>query len=199
MLDAGLATIDYLKSRLLPEAARGDMDYDAALSKLGLAIAGRMEGHCARKFDRLAGAVDEFSARNLSIVLKRYPFETITSLHLRDPDGTLTAVDPDYSHDAACGLVNFLSAPGSMHERLRITYTGGYWLDDYSTMPEAATPLPEELLEIWVSEVQAHAEARGIFGAIGLRSGAGDKGKLIAGLSEDAMDGLRPFRRFAGE
>ena len=200
MLAAGFATLEYLKSRLLPEAARTDEEYDAALEKLGLALAGRMEGHCGRKFARLVGAVDEFSAWSLAAVLKRYPVETITSIQLRDSDGTLTVLGVDYSNDESCGLIDFYTTPGSRGQRLVITYTGGYWLDDGTTMPEGATALPDDLLELWLAEVQLHAASRGIFEAVGLRSGKdAGKDRLVAGLSEQATDGLRPYRRFAGE
>lgn len=67
-------------------------------------------------------------------------------------------------------------------------------------MPSGATPLPDDLLDTFVSEVQLHAETRGIFAAVGLRSGSDkDKARLINGLSEDTLEALRPYRRFAGE
>jgi hypothetical protein len=200
MLNAGFTTLETLKARILPEAAREDTTWDTALGKLGLAIAGRMEGYCGRKFDRAVGAVDEFSAWTLSVVVRRYPIETITTVQLRDYTGSLSTCDTPYSHDEACGLIDFRATPGDRTERLVITYTGGYWLDDGGTMPAGATPLPEDLLELWISEVQAHAEARGTFEAVGLRAPKdADKAKLVNGLSENAIDGLRIYRRFSGE
>lgn len=202
MLDAGLCTLHHLKSRILPEAAWTDTEYDAALCKLGLAIAGRMEGYCARKFDRLAGAVDEFSARTLAVCLRRQPVETITSVEIRDFTGTVDDYDGGYQLDASAGLLDFPAIPGSMTDRLVITYTGGYWLDDENgtAMPEGATALPDDLLEAFIAEVQIHAETRGIFSAVGLRATSDkDKARLVNGLSEDAIDALRPYRRFAGE
>lgn len=202
MLDAGLCTLAHLKSRILPEAARMDTEYDAALCKLGLAIAGRMEGHCARKFARLSGAVDEFSALTLSVCLRRLPLETITSVQIRAFTGVPETYDGDYQTDLSAGLISFSAIPGHSTERIIVTYTGGYWLDDEngSTLPAGATALPDDLLETFVSEVQLHAETRGMFSAVGLRSGSEkDKARLINGLSEDALEALRPYRRFAGE
>lgn len=200
MLNAGFSTIRNLKSRILPEAARIDTTWDTALSKLGLAIAARMEGHCSRKLDRVVGAVDEFSAWNLSVVLKRYPVETVTSVQLRVYTGALETCATAYSQDAACGLLDFHTTPGNRTERLVITYTGGYWLDDGTTMPVGATALPADLQELWMAEVQRHAEARGTFESVGLRpQKEADKAKLINGLSEETIDGLRPYRRFSGE
>lgn len=202
MLNAGLCTLSHLKSRLLPEAARTDTEYDDALSKLGLAIAGRMEGHCARKFARLSGSVDEFNARTLTVCLRRLPVETITSVQVRVFTGALEAFPGLYQIDKSAGLMDFRSAPGDVTERIVVTYTGGYWLDDENgtAMPEGATALPDDLLETFIAEVQLHAESRGIFQAVGLRSRSdAEKSRLITGLSEDAIDGLRPYRRFSGE
>ncbi len=202
MLNAGFTTLETLKSRLLPEAARIDTTYDSALSQLGLAIARRFEAHCARKFDRLVDAVDEFSAWTMAVVLRRYPVEEITTIQLRGYTGALENCEADYSKDESCGLIDFHIPPGTRQDRLVITYTGGYWLDaeDGVAMPAGATPLPEDLLELWIAEVQLHAEARGTFEAVGLRAQKdADKAKLTNGLSEDAVDGLRSYRRFSGE
>jgi hypothetical protein len=202
MLDAGLCTLAHLKSRILPEAARMDTEYDAALGKLGLAIAGRMEGHCARRFARLSGAVDEFSALTLSVCLRRQPLETISSIQIRTFTGVPEDYDGDYQLDPTAGLISFAAIPGHSTERIIVTYTGGYWLDDENgtAMPSGATPLPDDLLDTFVSEVQLHAETRGIFAAVGLRSGSEkDKARLINGLSDDTIEALRPYRRFSGE
>jgi len=199
MLNAGLSTLDYLKSRILPEASREETTWDEALSKIGMAVARRMEGHCARLFDRAEDAVDEFSAWTLAVTLRRYPVETITGIDIRIFTGAAQAAQVDYNLSASSGLIEFPQVPGTRDERIIITYTGGYWLDDGDTMPVGATPLPEDLLEIWISEIQATAEARGIFEAIGLRSQKdAAKAPKTNGLSDDAVDALKPYRRFSG-
>lgn len=202
MLNAGFLTLDALKSRLLPEAARIDTTYDSALSKLGLAIARRMEMHCNRRFSRSAAVADEFSAYNLSVVLSRYPVEAITTCQLRDTDGTLSTCETIYSMDPACGLVDFFGIPGCRSQRLVITYTGGYWLDpeDGSALPTGAEALPDDILEAFIAEVQAHAEARNLFDAGGLRSSdAAAKAVKPGALTEATTDTLRPYLRFSGE
>lgn len=197
MLAAGFTTLEALKARLLPEAAADDSTWDEALSRLGLAVARRMEGHCARRFDRAVATMDEFSACALSAVLRRYPAEAITSLQLREMDGSTAAVVVGYSMDKACGLLDFALTPGTRHQRLIITYTGGYWLDDGSAMPEGATALPDDLLELWIAEVQAQAEARELFGSVSLRKET--KTPNPARLTAATVEGLRPFRRFSAD
>jgi len=202
MLNAGFATLDILKARLLPEAARTDTEYDSALSDLGLSIAKRIEAHCNRKIARNTSAVDEFTAWNLSVTLRCYPVESITTIQLRDADGTLTAVDVDYSLDEACGLIDFHGVPGTKLQRLVVTYAGGYWLDpdDGTALPAGAEALPYDLREIWLAEVQRHTEARGTFEAVGLRAQTdANKTPRIFALTEDTVDALRTYRRFSGE
>ena len=200
MLNAGLSTLDYLKSRILPEASREETTWDEALSKIGLAIARRMEGHCARLFDRAENAVDEFSAWTLAITLRRYPVEAITDISTRTFTGAVESATLSYNLSESSGLIEFPQVPGTQDQRLVITYTGGYWLDDGDAMPSGATPLPDDLLEIWISEIQATAEARSIFDAIGLRSQKDSaKSSKPNGLSEDAVDALKPYRRFSGQ
>jgi hypothetical protein len=199
MLDAGFSTLSYLKSRILPDAGWADTQWDLALSKLGLSVARRFETHCNRHLQRLTAASEIYSARTLTVSLKAYPVITLTSVQLRAADGTLSAVT-GYSLDAACGLVDFSSPPGGSSDRLLLTYDGGYWLDpmDGTTTPAGATALPDDLLELWLAEVQLQAEARELFGSVALRKDA-SKTPPTSGLSADAVDGLRPYRRFSGE
>ena len=79
MLDAGFATLEYLKSRILPDAGSDDTQWDLALGKLGLAVAARFETHCNRHLQRLTAASEITSARTLSVSLKAYPVITLTS------------------------------------------------------------------------------------------------------------------------
>jgi hypothetical protein len=116
--------------------------------------------------------------------------------------GSVGELGWDYTPDLRSGLVQFAAPPGGGTDRLVITYTGGFWLDplDGSEMPSGATALPDDLLEAWVSEVQAQAEARSLFDAAGIRTAAAaDKAKKPNGLSEDTIATLAPYRRFAGE
>jgi hypothetical protein len=200
MLDAGLSTLDYLKSRLLPAGAVEGTDWDDALRKLGLAVARRFESFCNRRLERVTDAAEFYTARSLSICLKCYPTEAITSVQIRDTAGTLTTVAADYHLHQSSGVVEFRNSPGAELQYTLITYAGGYWLDDGGTKPAPATVLPDDLLEAWVMQCQAWAEARQIFGTISLagmepKKNAPDPVKLA-----DVVEAiLTPYRRFSGE
>ena len=206
MLSAGLSSLAYLKSRILPASSATDTTWDLALCRLGLAMTTRMETHCNRSFDRAVGAINQFSAWTQAVTLRRYPVETISTVQILDPSAGLTDYAGEYALDASAGVLSFtyMITPGTQRQRLVITYTGGYWLDPLTTpataMPTGATPLPEDILEVWLAEVQLQAEARSMFEAVGLRvSKDAAKAVKLIGLSEDAIAALAPYRRFSGE
>jgi hypothetical protein len=199
MLAAGFSSLAYLKSRLLPSAGVEEDVWDLAATRLGLSVAMQFQRFCNRDFARLQGAVDEFSARVLSVTLRRYPVEAITSLDTRVFTGAVTDFTGDYSPSFSSGLINFATPPGAETERLIVTYTGGFWLDpmDGTAQPSGSTALPADLLELWVAEVQAQAEMREIFGSVALRKEP--KKQITAeGLTAATVEGLRPYRRFSG-
>ena len=200
MLDAGLASLFYLKSRLLPAGGQEEEQWDDALCKLGLAVARRFESYCNRRFEYVVGADEFYSARSTSVCVKCYPVEAVTTIQLRDTAGTQETVTAAYHLHKTSGVIEFSNSPGSSMDALRITYTGGYWLDDGGTMPAGATPLPDDLLEAWVMQCQAWAEARQLFGTIALsgmepKKNAPDPVKL----TETVEAILNPYRRFSGE
>lgn len=201
MLNAGFSTLVYLKSRLLPDAGIEETQWDTALGKLGLAVAARFNAHCNRDLDRLEDTTYFASARTMSVTLRRFPVESITSVEVIATDGTTTALEETgYTLDTASGVLEFLTPPGDRTDRLKVTYTGGFWLDPLTgaTLPTGATALPDDLLEAWVSEVQIQAESRNLFGAISLRKDS-TKSKPSTGLDESTVEALRPHRRFSGE
>lgn len=200
MLDAGLSTLDYLKSRILPAGGAAVDDWDDALCKLGLAVARRFESYCNRRLERVTDAAEFYSARSVSVCLRCFPVESVTSIQLRDADGTLSTVTADYHLHKTSGVIEFRSSPGSTMQQTLVTYAGGYWLDDGAAKPSGATALPDDLLEAWVMQAQAWAEARQIFGSVGL---AGMEPKKNAPdpvkLTETVEQILNPYRRFSGE
>lgn len=200
MLDAGFGTLQTLKSRLLPSAVEWEMTWDAPLAALGKAVAARMNAHCNRRFERTVGQVDEFNAATRTVILRACPVETITTLQLRVFTGTLENLTAGYQLDKSAGLMQFASTPGDGTERIVATYTGGYWLDNGGTMPAGATPLPDDVLEAWIIQCQAWAEARRILGEVALQSLApkAERPSSLT-LTSDVQAILEPYRRYATE
>lgn len=198
MLDAGFSTLAYLKSRILPAAAEDVLDYDEAIQRLGLGVAGRFNAFCNRVFQRVTGQQDEFHARSTAIVLRAYPVETINSVQIRAFDGTLDTHDAGYQLDQLAGLILFQSAPGDATERIVIDYDGGYYLADGGTQPAGSTALPHDLLEAYVMQAQAWAEARNLFGTISLDKDRSATGSALQ-LSKEVAAMLEPHRRYSTE
>jgi len=200
MLDAGFSSLDYLKSRLLPAGGQEITDWDGPLCSLGLAVARKFCGHCSRVFDRTEDQVDEFSAGNTVLVLRAIPVESITSVQIRGFTGALTTFTGGYQLDKSAGLMIFQNIVGVATERIVVTYDGGFWLDDYNPMPTGATPLPDDLLEAWVMQCQAWADARNLFGTVSLSGGEKSKPSISsAALTDEVASMLAPYRRYSGE
>lgn len=204
MLSAGFATVTYLRSRLMPEEAAGESEWDAAVAALGKSVAAKFDRHCSRGFARAENQIDKFSARAAAWVLTRYPVEDIATVELVDPDGTAGVIaEGDWWLDEKPGLLETETIAGAKRQKIRITYTGGYWLDprDGTAMPADATPLPDDVLEAWILQCQHEAESRGLFHAVSFRSqkDEGSPKTADAGLLEAVTETLRPFRRFGGE
>ena len=200
MLDAGLSTLDYLKSRILPAGGVAVTDWDDALCKLGLAVSRRFESFCNRRFERVVGASEFYSAKSLAICLKCYPVETVTSVQIRETDATLTASTADYHLHKTSGVLEYSAAPGYGLQALLITYTGGFWLDDGGTQPGGSAALPDDLLEAWVMQCQSWAEARQIFGTVSLTGMEAKKNAPDPVKLTDVVEAIHiPYRRFSGE
>lgn len=193
----------WLKSRLMPDAATEDTEWDAAVEALGKSVAAKFDRHCNRAFARAVDAVDTFSARAAAWVLRRYPVESLGSVAITAAGQSPEAVASYLYIDHASGLLAADTLLGTAREKLQVTYTGGYWLDprDGTEMPEGATALPDDVLEEWVLQCQHEAEARGLFGAVSFRKQKDEAAPktVDSGLLEGVAETLRPYRRYAGE
>lgn len=202
LLSAGWLAVDDLKARILPDAAAALDTWDTALEALGKAVARKLGRWCNRDFDREADVVETVRGGQGTLVLRRYPVEEIDTLEVLDPDGDSETVDSgDYQLRAASGLIRCSYVLGGDLDQIRVTYTGGYWLDDGQTMPTGATPLPEDLTDAFVMQAQAEAEHRELFRTVGLRREQREAGearltdlRVIPAVAEI----LNPYRRLAG-
>lgn len=202
MLPAGFTTLAYLKSQLLPAAMQEDTTYDAKIEAIGKGVAVRMNRHTARSLERAEDVEEEFDALAFAWVLTRYPVEEISGIVVKSTDGTVSALTAgDWRLSKKSGLIELPSSAGTRMESVIVTYTGGYWLDDGDDMPAGATPLPDDLLQAFVMQVQATCEHRELFRTVALRKE--DRTETEAKLPElalipEVVETLLPYRRFAG-
>jgi hypothetical protein len=202
MLDAGFILLTALKAQVLPAAMQDDTDYDEQIAAIGKAVAGRMNRHTSRSLERAAAVTEEFDALAFAWVLSRYPVETVSGIVVKDTDGSVSALTAgDWRLSKKSGLIEINGSAGTRLESVVVTYTGGYWLDDGETMPSGATPMPDDLLQAFVMQVQAVCEHREIFRTIALRKEdrTASEAKLPdLRLIPEVVETLLPFRRFAG-
>lgn len=201
MLEAGFTTLEYLKRRILPAGAVDSMDFDEAIARLGRGVAARFNAHCNRILPRSVDLVDEFNALARAIVLRAFPVESVDSVQIRTFTGALDTHEAGYQIDESAGLMLFETAPGDATERIVVTYTGGFWLDDGGDQPAGSTALPDDLTEAFIMQVHAWAVARNIFGTVamgGMEAKAQNTPSPVTLLAEVEQI-LNPYRRFSNE
>lgn len=187
-----LGNLTQLKAFLLNEGIREQTTWDSALEALGKGVAYAMENHCARKWERTVGDTFEASANRSMLLLPRYPVEEITAVAIRTDlasgwvdQGTVS--DTVIQLGTLSGLVEFGYPLGGGNERVRLTYTGGYWVPDDETVPPetstskpaGATAVPDALHFAWLLQCK---HVWGMSDPLGLATGE-DK----AGVSPDMM------------
>ena len=157
-MNAGFSSLTALKAQLLAPTLRARTDWDTKIAALGLGVAGAFEGFCNRSLARVAAGTFTTTGGRASLILPRYPVETITALETRD---TIAAGWTD----ALASLDTFAPESGAVYfaspldvAQIRVTYTGGFWWDtseDASgTLPGGATALPAEILSAWHMQVE---------------------------------------------
>lgn len=131
-MNAGLSNLATLKAWLLPASLVASTDYDVKIAALGQGVAGLMERYCNRTFARVAAGTYECMANRDHVVLPRYPVETVTTVELKEEGATAwealaASVVVNLLPDA--GMVMLDVEQGTWRDKLRFTYTGGFWFD----------------------------------------------------------------------
>jgi len=163
----GFRNLDWLKARLLP-ADMGDVsDYDADLSNIGLAVAAHFDRYTGRDLIRAADARFECTGGVPSLVVSRYPIETVVSAVLISGSSQSDISGAILNILNKAGVIDFGTTMGSVSDKIRLGITGGFWCDDDDVMPTGATPLPNDILGAWVQQCRAVCEAENIFRAKG--------------------------------
>lgn len=204
-MNAGFSSLALLKSNVLATTKQSDTTWDAAITQIGLGVAGLLEKFCSRKFARVVGDTWVCDSTATAFVLPRYPVETLTSIEVReritDPWISQTLADCVLQLDAQAGVVQLATVLGSIRTQLRWTWTGGYWWDTTEnasgTLPGGAAAIPEDIRFAWLLQV-AHVWARKDRLGLGLAQGPDAASKLgdleIIPAVRKAME---PYRRYA--
>lgn len=155
----GLGNLSELKAYLLPESMLQRTDFDTPLSVIGKGVASGFDHYCNRVFARLAGATETFTADRDHYFVRRFPIETVTTLELlySDNDGW-EAQDSEFvtNTDNESGRLWFGFFVGDCETLVRVTYTGGYWVDpgDGTSQPANSTAVPDDLKFAWMTQCQ---------------------------------------------
>lgn len=197
MLNAGYSNLEYLKRQIFPDVMEDDVEWDEDLKRIALAVAVQFGRYCNRAFDRVEDAVHEESANRGGIVLHHYPVESTSHVQRVCADGADDLPDAIAVIGLKSGIVEFNYIIGTYKERIRMTYTGGYWLDDGTVMPDGATPLPADILNAFVMQVQAVVKATDVLRNVSVK--AEDEVMELAALKllPIVEQTLEPYRRFA--
>lgn len=137
-MNLGLGNLTELKAHLLNLALRAENTYDDAIAALGKGVAARFEQATNRKFARVVDDTFETSADREHLSLPRYPIEEISAVGFREnmadgfvDQGAIDAIVQNLIESA--GIVHLQSPLGGWKDRIRITYTGGYWFPTRGT------------------------------------------------------------------
>ena len=197
MLNAGYSTLEYLKRQIFPDVMEDDVEWDEDLKRIGLAVAVQFDRYCNRGFARKVDAVYDDKANHTSVVLYRFPVEVVTSVEVSYPSGSSDLTECIVSTGKKSGVVEFNQLLGGYRDRLTVIYTGGYWLDDGSEMPADATPLPADILNAYVLQVQAVVKATDTLRNVAVKDD-GDSMQIAAlQLVPIVEQVLNPYRRYA--
>lgn len=147
-----LGTLLKLKTWLLNPNVVAKTDHDAAITQLGRGIAAQFEDYCGRKFSRveytrtLAGHLCNF-------VLNAYPVEGIPMVENGTGLVWESAQDDLEKFLPESGVIWLTHTDSALR---RVTWTGGYWLDETvdntGECPAGATALPEALHFAWLQQ-----------------------------------------------
>lgn len=219
-MNAGFSNLGTLKAWLLAASMQDATEWDDQILAIGLGVAAHIEQFCDRQFARATSDIFECTADRMHLVLPRYPVEAIETIEQSvadDVDATWTELtSPIQSQALDRGLIYFQGFLGTYRERLRVTYTGGYWWDqteddytppvspteedpDLSVKPTGATEIPANLVLAWRLQCEhlwAQRDRLGVNVAKDQKDIAADA-PTVAPLLPSVQAMIYPFVRFS--
>lgn len=158
---------------------------------------GIFEKICNRQFGRIAGALQEFDACDQTVLLRRYPVESISLFSLRVGLVWLPESGVQYDYDGDSGVLHLYSPLGSEGKRARVMYTGGYVLPaDVFIEDQGQTQLPTELQAACLEQIAYWYQRRDQLGLGSISTAGGSVSqsgtmRLLPVVEETLM----PYRR----
>ena len=167
--------------------AEADVVDDAILTNAILAIGGRFELECNRKFERTANATFEFRADEMDILVDRYPIEDYSAFHVKanETAGWVLQADVVALIGLKKNIIELSTALGTSREIARVTFDGGYVLPG-GTVSAGQTALPDELAQACVEQTAHWYQQRK---HLGLASVSGEGGSF----SKDPVSVVTPL------
>jgi hypothetical protein len=180
-MNCGLSNLDALKRELLPSGLRSGRTFDETIIALGQGMAGIFDTETNRLLARQVDATASWSADRDHVYVPRYPIESVSRVEVSEDGSTWETVSGEpVLWDATTGLVRFGGTVGGYDERVRVTWTGGYWFSTVEpdeegypeTAPDGATALPAALRYAFFVACRAAWQALDKTGADVLRTGS---------------------------
>jgi hypothetical protein len=199
-LNLVLGNLTTLRQALLPESWQAQTERDSVIAALGRGVAGMFEEFCDRKFGREEDAVEYFERDKEVLVLARYPLEAKPEIDLRGGnDGSWQPYTENVANwSPLSGIVTLNGSIGDEWSLIRVTYTGGFWVDeteDGVATPEEglddATPVPAALQRAWLDQCRHHWTAADLFA----NKGSGTLGFAQMDFLPTVRQTLERFRR----
>jgi hypothetical protein len=158
-MNAGFSSLKELKAALLAEVLRDGVEYDDALTTIGLGVVVQFEKFCNRAFIRTVADTAKFSAARETYTLPRYPVEEVTAIAIQSDYATgwvAESLGLIANVNLMSGVVRFGGVLGTDLDQVRLTYTGGYFWntneDSTDALPTGATALPADLKLAWIEQ-----------------------------------------------
>jgi hypothetical protein len=176
-LDLGLGTLGQLKRFLLTSGIVAETTYDEQISFIGKGVAGLFDRYCNRVFKRGTSITEDFRGGTDSLLLARYPVESIASIGLKSAGESSFTTQATVVDTVALdsGVLLLTGSVGSERDQIRATYTGGYWYDtsddDSGTLPTGATLLPAEIQAAWLFQCEQIWQSLDVLGTVHVEAG----------------------------
>jgi len=173
-MKAGFSNLDTLRKFLLGNSLSPDHQFDAAITGIGLGMAGLCDAFCNRQFAYFESDTLIFSGDRSHYYLPRFPLVSIDQVQMRYfiADDWTDITGQPISWNAETGLLHFGYTLGRNPLQVKVTYTGGYWCETLepddenypSDLPDAITNnqnlearkflLPEIVKSAWLLQCQ---------------------------------------------